>query len=58
MSFLRELEGFSGMFQRLFGVFVPGLVISFSVVHGGSTVGVCSKFVEFGSSLVRVIWHI
>ncbi len=46
------------MFQRLFGVFVPGLVISFSVVHGGSTVGVCSKFVEFGSSLVRVIWHI
>ena len=36
---------------------VPGLVIFFPVVRGSGTVRVCSEFVEFGSSLVRVIWH-
>jgi hypothetical protein len=36
---------------------VSGLMIFFPVVRGGSTVGVCGEFVEFGSSLVRVIWH-
>jgi hypothetical protein len=57
MSFLRPLESFIGMFQGLFGMFVSGLVIFFSVVRGGSTVRVCGEFVELGSSLVRVIWH-
>ena len=36
---------------------VSGLVIFFPVVRGGSTVRVCGEFVEFRSSLVRVIWH-
>jgi hypothetical protein len=36
---------------------VPGLVIFFPVVCGGGTVRVRGEFVEFGSSLVRVIWH-
>ena len=36
---------------------VSALVIFFPVVRGGSTVRVCSQFVELGSSLVRVIWH-
>jgi hypothetical protein len=36
---------------------VPGLVIFFPMVRGGGTVRVCGEFVEFGSSLVRVIWH-
>jgi hypothetical protein len=36
---------------------VPGLVIFFPVVCGGGTVRVCGEFVEFGSSLMRVIWH-
>ena len=36
---------------------MSGLVIFFPVVRGGSTVRVCSEFVEIGSSLVRVIWH-
>jgi len=36
---------------------VPGLVIFFPMVRGGSTVRVCGEFVELGSSLVRVIWH-
>src|SRR6267378_4517944 len=44
MGFLRPLESFIGMFQRLFGMLVSGLVIFFSVVRGGS-------------SLVRVVWH-
>jgi len=57
MGFLRPLESFIGMFQRLFGMLVSGLVIFFSVVRGGSTVGVCGEFVVFGSSLVRVVWH-
>jgi hypothetical protein len=45
------------MFQRLFGMLVSGLVIFFPEVRGGSTVRVCGKFVIFGSSLVRLIWH-
>jgi hypothetical protein len=57
MGFLRPLESFIGMFQRLFGMLVSGLVIFFSVMRGGSTVGVCGEFVVFGSSLVRVAWH-
>jgi hypothetical protein len=57
MGFLRPLKSFIGMFQRLLGMLVSGLVIFFTVVCGGSTVRVCGEFVEFGSSLVRVIWH-
>jgi hypothetical protein len=57
MSFLRPLESFIGMFHSLLGMLVSGLVIFFPVVRGGSMVGVRSKFVEFCSSLVRVIWH-
>ena len=57
MSFLRPLESFIGMFQRLFGMLMSGLVIFFSMVCCGSAVRVCGKFMEFGSSLVRVIWH-
>jgi hypothetical protein len=45
------------MFQRLFGMLVPGLVIFFPVVRRGRSVHVCGKLVEFSSSLVRVIWH-
>jgi hypothetical protein len=45
------------MLQRLFGMLVSGLVIFFPVVCGGGTVRVRGKFVELGSSLVRVIWH-
>jgi hypothetical protein len=41
----------------LFGELVPGLVILFPVVRSGRTVGVGGKFVQFSSSLVRVIWH-
>ena len=57
MSFLRPLESFIGMFQRLFGMLVSGLVIILGVVCGGGKVCVCGEFVEFGSSLVGVIWH-
>ena len=57
MSFLRRLESFIGMFQCLLGVLVSGQVIFFPVVRGGGAVRVCGVFVEFGSSLVRFIWH-
>ncbi len=57
MGFLRPLKSFIGMFQGLFGMLVPGQVIFFTVVSGGGAVRVCGELVEFGSSLVRVIWH-
>jgi len=57
VSFLRDQMGFVGIFQGLPRVFPPGLVISFSVAHGGCAVRVCGQFVEFRGSLVRVTWH-
>jgi hypothetical protein len=45
------------MLQRLSGMLVPGLVIFFPVVRGGSSVHVCGELVEFSSSLVRLVWH-
>jgi len=57
MSLFRTVESSIGMFQCLLGVLVSGLVVFFPVVYGGSTVRVCGKFVELGSSLVRVTWH-
>jgi hypothetical protein len=52
MSFLRCLESFVGMFKRLLGMLVSGLVIFFPVVYRSGAVRVCGEFVEFGSSLV------
>lgn len=57
MRFLRPLEGLVRMLQCLFGMLMPTLVIFFPVVCGRSTMRVCGQFVEFGSSLMRVIWH-
>lgn len=57
MRFLRPLESLVRMLQCLFGMLVPTLVIFFPVVRGRGTVRVCGQFVEFGSSLMRVIWH-
>ncbi len=57
MRFLRPLECLIGIFHGLFGMLVPGLVIFFPMVCGGSTVRVCGEFMELGSSLVRVIRH-
>ena len=52
MSILRPLHGFRRVFQGLSGMLVPGQMIFFAVMHGGSTVRVGSLFVELGSSLV------
>ena len=49
---MRRLESPLGIFKRLFGMLVSGLVIFFPVVHCGGTMRVCREFVEFGSSLV------
>ena len=57
MGLLRPLERLVGVFQRLFRVFMPGQMIFFPMVRGRSSVRVSGKFVKFGSSLVRVIWH-
>jgi hypothetical protein len=57
MRLLRPLEGLLGVLQRLFRKLVPGQVIFLPVVRGGCAVRVRGEFVEFGSSLVRVIWH-
>jgi hypothetical protein len=57
MRFLRPLERLLGMFHGLPGVFMPGLVVFFPVMRGGGAMRVRGEFVEFRSSLVRVIWH-
>jgi hypothetical protein len=57
MCFLRPLGSFIGVFQGLLGELVPGQVILFTIVRDGSTVCVWGEFVEFGSSLVGVVWH-
>ena len=57
MRFLRPFERLLGMFHGLPGVFVPGLVIFFPVMHRGGAMRVRREFVELRSSLVRVIWH-
>jgi hypothetical protein len=57
MRFLRPLKRLLGMFHGFPGVLVPGLMIFFPVVRGGSTVRVRCEFVEFGCSLMRVIGH-
>jgi hypothetical protein len=58
MSFLRQLERFSGMFHCLPGVFLPGLVIFFAMVGRGGAVRMRGKFMEFSGSLVRIVWHV
>ena len=57
MNIFRPLHGFTRMFQRLFGMLVPGLMVLFLVVHRGGSVRVCREFVKFGGSLLRVVWH-
>jgi hypothetical protein len=57
MCFLRPLGSFIGVFQGLLGKLVSGQVILFTMVGGGGTVCVCGEFVEFGRSLVGVVWH-
>jgi hypothetical protein len=57
VRFLRRLESFIGMFHCLPGMLLAGLVIFFSVMHGGSTVRVGGELVKFRSSLVRISWH-
>jgi len=57
VSFLRQLESFGGVFQCLSGMLLPGLMIFFSMVRRGTAVRVGGKFVELGSSLVRIVWH-
>jgi hypothetical protein len=57
MSFLRPLESFVGMLQRLLGMLVPCLVILFPVVRGRGSMRVRGELVKFSSSLVGVIWH-
>jgi hypothetical protein len=45
MCIFGRLESSIGMFQGLFGKLASSLVILFSVVGGGSAVGVCGEFV-------------
>src|SRR5579859_7581325 len=57
MSFLRPLAGLIGIFHGLLRVLVSRQVIFFPVVGCGCAVRVRRNLVEFGSSLVRFIWH-
>lgn len=57
MRFLQPLESLMGMLQCLVGMLMSSLVIFFAVVRRRNAVCVCGEFVEFGGSLMRVIWH-
>jgi hypothetical protein len=57
MSLLRPLERLLSMLHGFPGVLVPSLMILFPVVRGCGTMSMCSQFVEFCRSLVRVIGH-
>ena len=45
------------MFQGLPGMFVPGLMIFFSVVRRGNTVRLRGKIVHLRGSIMFVFWH-
>jgi hypothetical protein len=45
------------LFVRLFGEFVSGQVIFFTMRDRGCLVSMCCKIVEFRESIVRALWH-
>jgi hypothetical protein len=45
MSFQRHLVSLIGVFERVFGKFVSGLVVFFAVVRGGNPVSLRGQFV-------------
>ena len=45
------------MLQRLLGMLMSGQMIFLAVMRGRSAMRVGGEFMEFCSSLVRVIWH-
>ena len=51
------LMGFVGVFHGLAGMLVSGEVILLAVLRRGGTVRVRSHFVEFGSSIMRIVVH-
>ena len=57
MGFLRPLESFPRIFQRLLGELVPSEVVSLLVGRGGGKVGVLGELMKFSSSLMRIVWH-
>jgi hypothetical protein len=54
---LGRLVRFERKLHGLLGVFVPGQVIFFSVMHRGSAMCVGSLFVKFSGALMRIVWH-
>jgi len=50
--------GIPGVLKCLFGQFVSGEMISFSVSGCGGTVGVGRKVMKFHGSIVRALWHV
>ena len=57
MSFLCPLHRLIRVLHGLLRMLVPCLVVFFPVVGSGRPVCVRRELVEFGCSLVRVIWH-
>ncbi len=54
---LGELPSLFGVFESLFRVFMASQVIFFAVMRRRCTMGMRSKFMELGRSLMRVVWH-
>jgi hypothetical protein len=58
MSFLRQLVSLVGIFHRLPGIFVPGLMVPFVVVRCGNAVRVSGEIVKLCSALMRIVCHV
>jgi hypothetical protein len=54
---LRSLMRFERKLHGLLGVFVPGEMIFFSVMHCGGAMCVRGLFVKFSGALMRIVWH-
>ena len=52
MSFLRQVEGFIGMFHRLLGMLMSRLVVFFAVMHSGGPVRMRGHVVELSRPLM------
>jgi hypothetical protein len=54
---LRSLMRFERKLHGPLGVFVPGEMIFFSVMHCGGAMCVRGLFVKFSGALMRIVWH-
>ena len=56
-EFFAKLVGVKGMLVRLLGQLMSSKVVSFAVGGCRGKMGMGSKVMQFGDSIVRALWH-